>query len=98
MIMKTVGRGKAMGSGKNSVVFGKYRLEVRMHRWCLNYLHGIELGNNVEMSLFEELFHSMENDDTRGECCDSLELVLLAILSKFHGQFLKIHEDETESA
>jgi hypothetical protein len=46
MIMNTVGRGKAMGSGKIILVFGEYRLEVRMHRWCLNDLNGIELGNN----------------------------------------------------
>jgi hypothetical protein len=36
MIMNTMGRGKEMGNGKNSVVFGKYRLEVKMHRGCLN--------------------------------------------------------------
>jgi hypothetical protein len=86
-----------MGSGKNSVVFGKYRLEVRMHRWCLNCLNGIELGNNVRMAFFEELFHSMGTDDLRGACCDALELILLVILLKLHGQFLKIHEDGTES-
>jgi hypothetical protein len=72
MIMNTVGRGKAMGSGKNSVVFGKYRLKVRMHRWCLNCLIGIELRNNARMALFEELFYSMGIDDLKGACYDAL--------------------------
>jgi hypothetical protein len=40
----------------------------------------------------------METDDLRGACCDALELILLVILLKLHGQFLKIHEDGTESA
>jgi hypothetical protein len=40
------GRGKFMGSGKNSLVFGEYILEVKMHIWCLNFLNGMELGNN----------------------------------------------------
>jgi hypothetical protein len=42
MILNTAGRGKAMGSGKNILVFGEYRLEVMMHIWCLNGLNGIE--------------------------------------------------------
>jgi hypothetical protein len=52
MIMNTLGRGKEMGNGNNSVVFGKYRLEVWIHIGCLNYLNGIELGNNVGMAFF----------------------------------------------
>ena len=31
MIMNTTRRGKSIGSGKNILVFGDYRLEVRMH-------------------------------------------------------------------
>jgi hypothetical protein len=31
MIMNTMGRGKSLGSGKNILVFGYDRLEVRMH-------------------------------------------------------------------
>jgi hypothetical protein len=43
-----------------------------MHRGSLNCSNGIELGNNVEMAFFEELFHSMGIDDLRGACCDAL--------------------------
>jgi hypothetical protein len=50
MIMNTVGRGKDMGNGKSSVVFRKYRLEVKMHKGCLNCLNGIELGNISKIS------------------------------------------------
>jgi hypothetical protein len=46
MIMNTMGRGKSMESGKNKLVLGEYRLEVRMHRRCLNYLDGMDMGNN----------------------------------------------------
>jgi hypothetical protein len=46
MIMNTTRRGKAMGSGKNSLVFGEYRLEVKMHRWGLISLNGMELEND----------------------------------------------------
>jgi hypothetical protein len=46
MIMNTMGRGKSMGSGKTRLVFGEDRLEVRMHRGCLNCLNGMELCNN----------------------------------------------------
>jgi hypothetical protein len=52
MIMNTMGRGKSMGSGKNSLVFGEDRLEVRMHKGCLNCLNGMELGNNARMTFF----------------------------------------------
>jgi hypothetical protein len=66
MIMNIVGRGKSMGSGKNSLVFGEDRLEVRMHKGCLNCLNGMELGNNARMTFFEDIFHSMGTDDLRG--------------------------------
>jgi hypothetical protein len=46
------GKGKSMGSGKNSLVFGEDRLEVRMHKGCLNCLNGMELGNNARMTFF----------------------------------------------
>jgi hypothetical protein len=68
-----------------------------MHRWCLNCLNGIELGINFGMFFFEELFHSMGIDDLKGSHCDSLELMLLVVLLKMHGQLLKIHEGGTES-
>jgi hypothetical protein len=45
MIMNTMGRGKSMG-WKNGLVFGDYRLEARMNKGCLNFLNGMELGNN----------------------------------------------------
>jgi hypothetical protein len=66
MIMNTMGRGKSMGSGKNSLVFGYDRLEVMMHGGCLNCLNGMELGNNARMTFFEEFFHSMGTDDLKG--------------------------------
>jgi hypothetical protein len=52
MIMNTMGRGKSMGSGKKKLVLGDNRLEVRMHRGCLNCLNGMELGNNSRMTFF----------------------------------------------
>jgi hypothetical protein len=47
MIMNTTRRGKSLRSGKNSLMFGYDILEVRMHEGCLNYLNGMELGNNT---------------------------------------------------
>jgi hypothetical protein len=57
MIMNTTRRRKSLGSGKNSLVSGDETLEVRMHQRCLNCLNRMELGNNVKMTFFEELFH-----------------------------------------
>ena len=85
MIMNTIGRGKSLGSGKNKLVFGYHRLEVRMHGGCLNFLNGMELGNNTRMTFFKNPFHSMGTNDIRGTCCDSLELILFSILLEFHG-------------
>jgi hypothetical protein len=72
MIMSTTGMGKSMGSGKNDLVFREDRLEVRMHRGCLNCLNEMKLENNSQMTFFEEIFHSMGIDDLRGSYCDSL--------------------------
>jgi hypothetical protein len=47
MIMNTKGRGKSPRSGKNNLVFGYDRLEIRMHRGCLNCLNGMDFGNNT---------------------------------------------------
>jgi hypothetical protein len=52
MIMDSTGRGKLFGSDKNNVVVGEERLEVEMHRGCLNNMNGVELGNNAKMTLF----------------------------------------------
>jgi hypothetical protein len=52
MIMNTMRRRKSMGGGKNILVFGDDILEVMMHRWCLNFLDRMELGNNVGMTIF----------------------------------------------
>jgi hypothetical protein len=52
MIMDTTRRGKFLGSGKNNLVSGEDRLEVAMHRGCLNGLDGVELGNNSKMTFF----------------------------------------------
>jgi hypothetical protein len=74
-----------MGSGKHDLVFGEDRLEVRMHRRCIDWLNSMELGNNSLMTFFEELFHSMGTDDLRGACCDALELIMVSLLLEFHG-------------
>ena len=50
MIMNTMRRRKSLRSGKTSLVFGEDRLEVGMHGWCLNFLNGMELGNNSLMT------------------------------------------------
>jgi hypothetical protein len=63
MIMVTMGRGNSMGSVKDSLVSGKYRLEVKVHRGILNDGNGIELGNNSRVMFFEYLFHSVGNND-----------------------------------
>jgi hypothetical protein len=47
--MGVTGRREAMGSVKNSLVSGEYRLEAKVHRGCLNDLNGMELGNNAKM-------------------------------------------------
>jgi hypothetical protein len=52
MIMGTMGRGNSMGSVKNRLVFGEYRLKVRVHRGCVNDVNGMELGNNSRMTFF----------------------------------------------
>jgi hypothetical protein len=52
MIMGVVERGKSMGSVRNILVLGDYRLEVGTHQGCLNYLNGMELGNNAKMTFF----------------------------------------------
>ena len=85
MIMKMMVRGKSLGSGKNILMFGDDGLEVRMHKGFLSGVNGMELCNNVGMTFFEELLHTMEIDGLRGACCDSLELILLALLVELHG-------------
>jgi hypothetical protein len=85
MIMNTSRRGNSMGSGKNNLVLGEDRLEFMMHRGCLNYLNGMELGNDAQMTFFEDLFHSMRTDDLRGAYCDDLEMILLFLMLKLHG-------------
>jgi hypothetical protein len=85
MIMNTTKRRKALRSGKNSLVFGDDTLEVRLHHRCLSCLNRMELGNNVGMNFFEELFHSMGTNNFRAACCDSLEFILLSHLLEFYG-------------
>jgi hypothetical protein len=85
MIINTTRRRKSLGFGKSSLVFGDERLEVNMHRRCLNGLNNMELGNDVGMTFFEDIFHSMVIHDLRGTNYDSLELVLLACLLELHG-------------
>ena len=85
MIMDATGRGKFFGGGKNNLVVGEDRLEVEMHKMCLNNMNGVELVYNSQMTFFEDLFHVMGTDDLRGSCCDSLELVLLSLLLELLG-------------
>ena len=56
-----------------------------MHKGCLNKMNGVELGNNDRMTLFEEIFHSIQIDDLRGAYCDALELILFSLLLELHG-------------
>jgi hypothetical protein len=37
------------------------------------------------MTFLEKIFHLMETDDLRRNCCDSLELILLSLLVELHG-------------
>jgi hypothetical protein len=85
MIMNTTGRRKSLGSGNNSLMFREVGLEFRMHRGCLNGLNRMELCNNVRMTFIEEIFHVMGTNDIRGTYCDSLALILLALLVELHG-------------
>jgi hypothetical protein len=85
MIMDSTGRGKFLGGGKNNMVVGEDRLEVGMHRRCLNSMNGVDLCYNSRMTFFEELFHAMGIDDLRGTCSDALELIFLSLLVELHG-------------
>ena len=85
MIMDSTGREELFGSDKNNLVEGEDRLEVGMHRGCLNSMNGVELGNNARMTLFEEIFHVIGTDDLMGAYCDALELILLSLLLELHG-------------
>jgi hypothetical protein len=82
MIMDAMGSGNSMGSVKSSLVLGEYSLEVEMHKGCINYLNGMDLGNNARMTFFEYLFHAIGT--VNGAYCDALELILLAILLELH--------------
>jgi hypothetical protein len=53
MIMGAARRGKSMWTIKNSLVLGENRLEVRVHRGCLNGMNLMELGNYARMTFFE---------------------------------------------
>jgi hypothetical protein len=53
MVMVIAGGRKASGILENSVVLGKDRLEVGVHRGCLNCLNGMELGDDTRMTFFE---------------------------------------------
>jgi hypothetical protein len=85
MIMDSMGRERLFESGKNSLVVGDDRLEVRMHRGCLNNMSEVELGNNSTMTLFKDLFHVMGTDDLRGYFFDALELIIFSLLLELHG-------------
>jgi hypothetical protein len=65
MIMNTMGRREALGSGKDQLMFRKDGLEVLRYRGCLCCLYGMELGDNTRMTLFEQLFHAMGTNDLR---------------------------------
>jgi hypothetical protein len=65
MIMNTMGRRESLGSGKYQLMFRKDGLEVLPYGGCLCCLYGMELGDNTRMTLFEQLFHAMGNNDLR---------------------------------
>ena len=50
MIMDSMGKRKFFGGGKNNLVEGEDRLEVRMKKRCLNSMNGVELGNSSKRS------------------------------------------------
>jgi len=85
MIMNTMGRRESLGTGKNHLMFREDGLEVLWHRGCLSCLYGTELGNNTQMTFFEQLFHAIGTNDLRGTDDDALELILLALLVELHG-------------
>jgi hypothetical protein len=45
------------GEWSKWLVLGEDRLEVRVHRGCLNYLNGMQLENNAQMTFSSEIFH-----------------------------------------
>ena len=47
MLMDATGKGKGFRGGKNNLVVEEDRLEVGMHRRCLNNMNGAELGYNA---------------------------------------------------
>jgi hypothetical protein len=53
MVMVVVGGGKALGSLENSVMEGKENLKIGVYQRFINCLNGMELGNDVRMTLFE---------------------------------------------
>ena len=85
MILYIVGRWNSMGGVKNSLVLGEYILEVEMHKWFLNILNIMELGNNARMTFSEEHLNSKGTSDLRGAFCDALELILMSYLWELHG-------------
>jgi hypothetical protein len=53
MVMVVTGGGKALEILENNVMLGKDRFKVGVHRGCLNYFNGMELGNDVRMNFVE---------------------------------------------
>jgi hypothetical protein len=51
-INDAVGRGNSMEGVKTIFLLGEYRLDLWMHKGCLNCLNGMELRNNARMTLF----------------------------------------------
>ena len=84
-IMDATGRGNFFGGGKNNLVVGEDRLEVKMHKRCLNIMNGVDLAYNYRMTFFEEIFHAMGTDDLKGASGDALEFILLSLLLELHG-------------
>jgi len=77
MIMDSMGRGEFLGGGKTNMVAREDRMEVEMHKRCINNMNGVELVYNFRMTFFEEFFHAMGNDDLRGAYGDALELIVV---------------------
>jgi hypothetical protein len=85
MITTTKRRRKAMRSGENNLMFGKYNSEVKMHKGCLNDLNRMELRNDTGVEFIEDIFHTMGTNYLKRTSCETLELILFSFLLELHG-------------
>ena len=55
-----------------------------MHKGCFNLLNVMELRNNTGVVFLEDIFHAMGTNDLKRTSCETLELISLSLLLKFH--------------